>query len=93
MRATSARSASLSAATAGRPQIALGNALGSNVTVLALVVGLTALVGSIRAPRAAVRSDVGAALAEYIAVTYANNARYFLLPTTVNTTVAEILLY
>ena len=52
----------VNAATAGQPQIALGNALGSNVTVVALILGLTAVAGTIRTPTAEMRKDYRVAL-------------------------------
>lgn len=56
-------SVSISAATAGRPQIALGDALGSNVANIGLVLGLTAMVGAITTRRSSIRRDFPVALA------------------------------
>jgi cation:H+ antiporter len=53
----------ISSATEGQPELALGDGLGSNVVNIALVLGLTLLVGPITAPRASVRRDMPTALA------------------------------
>lgn len=52
----------INAAADGRPEIALGDALGSNVVNLGLVIGVVLLIGPIQRPRTA-RRDGGAALA------------------------------
>lgn len=51
-------SVAIGAAAEGRPEIALGDGLGSNVVNVALVLGLTLLVGPIVAPRESTRRDV-----------------------------------
>jgi cation:H+ antiporter len=51
-------SVAIGAAAAEKPEIALGDALGSNVVNVALVLGLTLLVGPIVAPRESTRRDV-----------------------------------
>lgn len=51
-------SVAIGAAAEGRPEIALGDGLGSNVVNIALVLGLTLLVGPIVAPRESTRRDV-----------------------------------
>ena len=51
-------SVAIGAAAEGRPEIALGDGLGSNVVNIALVLGLTLLVGPIAAPRESTRRDV-----------------------------------
>lgn len=53
---------SVTAALAGSPNIALGDALGSNVVNVALILGLALLVSGIRAPRDSVRRDFPVAL-------------------------------
>jgi cation:H+ antiporter len=50
-------SVSISSAMAGRPQIALGDALGSNVVNVALILALALLVSGLRSPRDTVRRD------------------------------------
>lgn len=50
-------SVSVNAAMAGKPQIGLGDALGSNVVNVALVLGLALLVSGIRCSRGVVRRD------------------------------------
>lgn len=52
----------INAASAGTPEISLGDALGSNVVNVALVLGLTAVVAAIRIPRDGVRRDFPATL-------------------------------
>jgi len=47
----------VSSALAGSPEIALGDALGSNVVNVALILGLAVSIGSVRAPREAVRRE------------------------------------
>jgi cation:H+ antiporter len=51
-------SVAIGAALAERPEIALGDALGSNVVNIALVLGLALLIGPIVAPRESARRDV-----------------------------------
>jgi cation:H+ antiporter len=51
-------SVAVGAAVAEKPEIALGDALGSNVVNVALVLGLTLLVGPIVAPRESTRRDI-----------------------------------
>ena len=51
-------SVAVGAAVDGRPEIALGDALGSNVVNIALVLGLALLVGPIAAPRESTHRDV-----------------------------------
>lgn len=53
---------SLTAALAGTPQIALGDALGSNVVNVALILAVAVLIVPIRVPRSAVRRDFPTAL-------------------------------
>lgn len=53
---------SVSSAMAGRPQIALGDALGSNVVNIALILALALLVSGIRSPRDTVKRDFPVAL-------------------------------
>jgi cation:H+ antiporter len=53
----------IGSATEGQPELALGDGLGSNVVNIALVLGLTLLVGPITAPRSSVRRDMPTALA------------------------------
>lgn len=55
-------SVSISSALAGSPQIALGDALGSNVVNVALVLALVLLMGSIRSQRDAIRRDFSVGL-------------------------------
>jgi cation:H+ antiporter len=55
-------SVSISSAMAGKPQIALGDALGSNVVNVALILALALLVSGIRSPRDAVKRDFPVAL-------------------------------
>lgn len=55
-------SVSISSALAGKPQIALGDALGSNVVNLALILGLALLISPIHATRDSVRRDYFVAL-------------------------------
>jgi cation:H+ antiporter len=54
-------SVSVSSALAGTPQIALGDALGSNVVNLALILGLALLISPIRATRDSLRRDFSVA--------------------------------
>jgi len=55
-------SVSVNAALAGEPQIALGDALGSNVVNVALILGLTLSISGIRNPRHRLRRDFPVAL-------------------------------
>lgn len=48
---------SIDAAVAGRPNVAVGNAVGSNLFNIGLVLGVVALLGTIRAPRMVRRRD------------------------------------
>ncbi|MGB3429785.1 MAG: calcium/sodium antiporter [Burkholderiaceae bacterium] len=56
-------SVSVSAALAGTPEIALGDALGSNVVNVALILGSALAIAAIRSPRDALRRDFPVALA------------------------------
>lgn len=55
-------SVSINAAMAGRPQIALGDALGSNVVNVALILGVALLFSGIQCPRDSVKRDFPVAL-------------------------------
>jgi cation:H+ antiporter len=55
-------SVSINAAVAGKPQIALGDALGSNVVNVALILGLALVLSGIRSSRQAVRRDFSVAV-------------------------------
>lgn len=55
-------SVSVSAALAGDPQIALGDALGSNVVNVALILGIALVLSPIRSPRGSVKRDFPVAL-------------------------------
>ncbi|HSI97175.1 MAG TPA: calcium/sodium antiporter [Gaiellaceae bacterium] len=55
-------SVAVSSAISDRPQLALGDALGSNVVNIGLVLGLAVLVGPIRVGRGTIRRDMAAAL-------------------------------
>lgn len=55
-------SVSIKAALAGRPQIALGDALGSNVVNLALILAVALVISGIQCPRGSVRRDFPVAL-------------------------------
>jgi cation:H+ antiporter len=55
-------SVSISSALAGRPQIALGDALGSNVVNVALILGAALAISGIQSPRAGVKRDFPVAL-------------------------------
>jgi cation:H+ antiporter len=55
-------SVSISSALAEKPQIALGDALGSNVVNVALILGLALVISGIQSPRASVRRDLPVAL-------------------------------
>lgn len=56
-------SVSVSAALAGRPQIALGDALGSNVVNIALILGLALAISGMQASRDSLRRDFPVAFA------------------------------
>jgi len=55
-------SVSITSAIAGKPQIALGDALGSNVVNIALILALAVVVSGIRSPRDSVKRDFPVAL-------------------------------
>ena len=55
-------SVSINAALAGKPQIGLGNALGSNVVNVALILGLALLISGIQSPRDSIKRDFPVAL-------------------------------
>lgn len=55
-------SVSINAALAGKPQIALGDALGSNVVNVALILGLALVISGIQSPRDSVKRDFPVAL-------------------------------
>lgn len=55
-------SVSVNAALAGTPQISLGDALGSNVVNIALILALALLIADIRSPRDALKRDFPVAL-------------------------------
>jgi cation:H+ antiporter len=55
-------SVALGAATSGRPEISLGDALGSNVVNVALILALALCISGISSPRASVRRDFPVAL-------------------------------
>lgn len=55
-------SVSINAALAGKPQIALGDALGSNVVNVALILGLALVISGIQSPRDTVKRDFPVAL-------------------------------
>lgn len=55
-------SVSISSALAGKPQIALGDALGSNVVNVALILGAALVISGIQSPRAGVKRDFPVAL-------------------------------
>lgn len=55
-------SVSISAALAGKPQIALGDALGSNVVNVALILALALVISGIQSPRASIKRDFPVAL-------------------------------
>src|SRR3989337_2655144 len=50
-------SVSINAALAGKPQIALGDALGSNVVNVALILGLALVISGIQSPRDSIKRD------------------------------------
>jgi cation:H+ antiporter len=50
-------SVSINAAMAGKPQIALGDALGSNVVNVALILALTLVISGIQSPRSSIKRD------------------------------------
>jgi cation:H+ antiporter len=55
-------SVSINAAMAGKPQIALGDALGSNVVNVALILALALVISGIQSPRDSVKRDFPVAL-------------------------------
>jgi cation:H+ antiporter len=55
-------SVSINAAMAGKPQIALGDALGSNVVNVALILALALIISGIQSPRDSVKRDFPVAL-------------------------------
>lgn len=55
-------SVSISSALAGKPQIALGDALGSNVANVALILGLSLVISGIQSPRDSVKRDLPVAV-------------------------------
>ncbi len=55
-------SVAINSALDGRPQLALGDALGSNVANIGLVLGLMLMVGSVRVTGGTIRRDLAAAL-------------------------------
>lgn len=55
-------SVSINAAIAGRPEIALGDALGSNVVNVALILAVALVISGIRCPRDSVKRDFSVAL-------------------------------
>ena len=55
-------SVSISSALAGNPEIALGDALGSNVVNVALILGLALVISGIQSPRDSVKRDFPVAL-------------------------------
>lgn len=55
-------SVSVNAALEGTPQIGLGDAIGSNVVNVGLILGLALLVGAIKAPRDSIRRDFPVAI-------------------------------
>jgi cation:H+ antiporter len=56
-------SVGIGAALAGRPEVSLGDALGSNVVNVALILGLALCISSVFSPQASVRRDFSSALA------------------------------
>ncbi len=56
-------SVAISAALAGEPEISLGDALGSNINNIALILGVTLLISGIYAPRDSVKRDFPLAVA------------------------------
>ncbi len=55
-------SVSINAALAGKPQIALGDALGSNIVNVALILALALVISGIQSPRDSVKRDFSVAL-------------------------------
>jgi cation:H+ antiporter len=55
-------SVSINSALAGKPQIALGDALGSNIVNVGLILGLALLISGIQSPRGSVKRDMPVAL-------------------------------
>lgn len=60
-------SVAVNAALAGKPDIALGDALGSNVTNIALILAFAAVISGIRSPRDSVKRDFPVALSVPVA--------------------------
>ncbi len=56
------QSVSIIAAASGKPQISLGDALGSNVVNIALILGITLLFSGIQSPRDSIKRDFRAAI-------------------------------
>jgi cation:H+ antiporter len=55
-------SVSINSALAGKPQIALGDALGSNVVNIALILGLALVISPIKTPKESVKRDYSVAI-------------------------------
>ncbi len=55
-------SVAINAASSGKPQIALGDALGSNIVNVALILGLALTISGIQSPRGSVKRDFPVAL-------------------------------
>jgi len=55
-------SVAIGAATSGRPEISLGDALGSNVVNVALILGMALCISAIHSPRSSVKRDFPVAL-------------------------------
>jgi len=55
-------SVSVNAALDGKPQIGLGDAIGSNVVNMGLILGLALLLGAIKVPRDSIRRDISVAI-------------------------------
>lgn len=55
-------SVSINAAMAGKPEIALGDALGSNIVNVALILGLALVISGIKSPRSSIKRDFPVAL-------------------------------
>ena len=55
-------SVSVSSALAGKPEIALGDSLGSNVVNVALILGCALLIAGIQSPRSSIKRDLPVAL-------------------------------
>jgi cation:H+ antiporter len=61
-------SVAVMSATAGEPEISFGDALGSNVVNIALILGIALMFGELRAHRVAIRRDFSVALAVPLAI-------------------------